>query len=169
MYCINSSVLWHVVGSPLLLYFCIILCCISYSHVWQSSSMSWLGANILKSLFLWWLSMDDVGLQVRHLVREATVNICRFFQVVPCDLWQPQGFADICEVGLSSGWQRIFLHCLTQGCLQSDPDTPHLMREAWTLTGAVLLWTRIPSIPCRCLDSLPLKSSAPNYRITAGS
>ena len=113
--------------------------------------------------------MDDVGLQVRHLVREATVNIRRIFQVVPCDLEQPQGYADICEVGLITGWQRIFLHCLTQACLQSDPDTPHLMREAWTLTGAVLLWTRIPSIPCRCLDSLPLKSSAPNYRITAGS
>ena len=30
-----------------------------------------------------------------HLVREAAVNIRRIFQVVPCDLEQPQGFADI--------------------------------------------------------------------------
>ena len=58
--------------------------------------------------------MDDVGLQVRHLVREEAVNISRIFQVVPCDLWQPQGFVDICESWLDLTPASIFLHCLTQ-------------------------------------------------------
>ena len=55
--------------------------------------------------------MDDVGLQVRHLVREEAVNISWIFQVVPCELGQPQGFVDICESRFDLTPANIFHHC----------------------------------------------------------
>ena len=160
MYCFNSSVLWHIVDTSFIACTsCIILCCISYSmsdnHPWCPD---W-GPTSWSPLFLWWLSMDDVGLQVRHLVREATVNIRRIFQVVPCDLEQPQGFADICEVGLTTGLTENLPSLLDTGlppewswhqppykrsmdtdmwCLPMDTDPFHSLLMVWQPTTEII-------------------------------
>ena len=81
---------WHVVGTPL----CCnsVLSCVPHPHMAISDSHhdvpALVGQASWSPLFLWWLSMDDVGLQVRHLVREKD------------DGWYIVGSQGIIQVGV---------------------------------------------------------------------
>ena len=59
--CIPVYDMWVLQG------FCLLFCADSHTMlVWHPSNLSIMlsGPSILKSLFLWWLSLEDVGLQI---------------------------------------------------------------------------------------------------------
>ena len=83
------------------------------------------GPSILKSLFLWWLSMDDVGLQVWTSCERVD---CRHQEDLPGSALWIRATSGLCrhqkrEFALTPANSSLTL--LTSFWLQSGPDTHH--------------------------------------------